>query len=177
MEISKDENKNLIPRHGIGASLILVHPTTHQILVGKRKNSHSSNTYGNPGGLVDMKNKENIIAAACRETLEETGIKIDSSQLTFWAVTESKDGRYETHHYIMFWDQQQLPQLMEPDKCEGWEWKSVMELLELFGSELVFPPLFILLEKYFGGERLSKCQHNSEDNIVQYFFGIKKKNL
>jgi len=47
-----------------------------EILLGKRKGSHGTNTWGLPGGHLDA--GEEIPTCAIRETLEETGLSISA---------------------------------------------------------------------------------------------------
>ncbi|EHK25437.1 uncharacterized protein TRIVIDRAFT_32933 [Trichoderma virens Gv29-8] len=105
-----------------------------KFLVGKRIGSHGAGTWQFPGGHLDK--GERIFACAARETLEETGLKIVSTEIV--KVTEDIFEEEEgIRHYITVFtkchmlDQTQEPKLLEPNKCQGWHWKSWEELKEI----------------------------------------------
>lgn len=119
-----------------------------------------------PGGHLDQ--GEDFFTCAERETLEETGLKIRALKIV--AVTNDvfiKDNK----HYISIFtkceriDPQQQPevifeicvggkmltsQTLEPNKCEGWEWKYWDEIKDLVRVEetrgAVFLPVVNLVQ-------------------------------
>jgi len=117
--------------HNIGVCVI-VQNATGDILLGKRKNSYKSGSYGIPGGRVEL--GEPIADAAKRELMEET--ELSPELINFVGVVRDFQDTYEFIHFVyqtVIGDQQ--PQLAEPDKCEGWEWfdPSMLPLITLWG--------------------------------------------
>ncbi len=105
------------PRVGVGC--IVQHEG--KVLLGKRKGSHGVGFWGFPGGHLEF--GESIESCAKRELLEETGLTPLSLQLGPWVENIMEEGQ---KHYItifVFVDQfhGELT-LLEPNKCEGWEW-------------------------------------------------------
>ncbi len=104
------------PRIGVGVAVI----KDGKMLLGKRKGAHGAGEWSSPGGHLEF--GETVEECAERELLEETGLKALSLQLGPW-VNDIIDN---DKHYVtlfVFVDQfEGEPQLMEPHKCEGWEW-------------------------------------------------------
>jgi len=109
----KKNNKK--PR--IGAGIIVL--KDNKALLGKRKGSYGENSWNFPGGHLNF--YEDIKDCAKREVMEKTGIKIKNLRLgpftndffkkesTFYVIAEYKSGKVK---------------LMEPKKCEKWDWFS-----------------------------------------------------
>lgn len=100
-----------------------------RFLIGKRINSHGSGTYSLPGGHMEF--GETPEQCAERELLEETGLHVKNVQsLTFTNDYMPAEGK----HYVTLFtvgvrqNETQDPQVLEPNKCEGWEWVSWEEL-------------------------------------------------
>ncbi|KAI9170858.1 Nudix hydrolase [Paramyrothecium foliicola] len=143
------------PLVGIGA---IVARSDSKVLVGKRKGSHgggkcdTAGTWQLPGGHLEY--GEEVLACAEREVLEETALVVKGASTV--AVTNSVFEREQKHYITLFaycemTDPDALPQLTEPNKCEGWHWKTWEELIALKGNskpgEVVFLPLHKLLEQ------------------------------
>jgi len=105
------------PQVGIAAIVL----KNGRVLMHKRKNAHGDGTWSFPGGHLEF--GESWEACAKRETKEEAGIEI--SDVRFGAVTNDvfeKEGKhYITIFMLSDWKSGE-PKVMEPDKCEGWEW-------------------------------------------------------
>lgn len=113
---------------------------------------------------------ESYFACAERETLEETGLRVRAEKL----ITLTNDVFSPTKHYITIFvlcrrlDETQEPQvrvvtfvvprqhpaanvaqLMEPEKCESWEWKSWADVRAVIAGDQeqakVFLPIVNLL--------------------------------
>jgi len=106
-------------RPKVGVGVIVLH--NGKVLMGKRKNSHGDHTWNFPGGHLEF--NEEIIDCARREVLEETDLEILDPII----------GRFtndiffeEKKHYITIFvtcsSTGGNPKIMEPDKCEGWNW-------------------------------------------------------
>jgi 8-oxo-dGTP diphosphatase len=104
-------------RPKVGVGIILVQDG--KTLLGKRKNSHGEGQWAQPGGHLEA--GESLEACVRRELLEETGITPLSFRQGPWT-----NDIMETKHYVTLWvfvhHFEGTPQLMEPHKCEGWEW-------------------------------------------------------
>ncbi len=103
----------------VGVGVIIINDGL--VLVGKRRNSHGEGCWQFPGGHIDF--GETVEAAAAREVLEETGLR----------VTNLRRGPYtndvfreEGKHYITLFILADYAGgqvvVKEPDKCEGWQW-------------------------------------------------------
>ena len=116
------------------------------VLLGLRKNSFSSGNWGLPGGHVDF--GESLERAAARELEEETGLKVQA--LSF---TNLVNRPFDDKHYLLVNFEasgvEGEPELLEPDKCEKWEWfplsalpinivKSHHQQIQLFIDKNVF---------------------------------------
>jgi len=132
----KTIDQKLKPRIGVGIVVI----NDGKILLGKRKGAHGSGEWSFAGGHLEF--GETVEECAFRELLEETGLKALSMQMGPWVndiIEESK--HYVTLFVIVDQFEGEL-QLLEPDKCEGWEWFD--------GSSLpspLFTPIRSLIKK------------------------------
>ena len=112
-----------IKHQPIGTAIIILN-TNNQILLGKRKNTFKAGHYGLPGGRI--KKGEKLINAVNRELLEETNLKAKNTRslvvIKEWQENEDQDF---VHFLFVCTDWTNTLQLMEPDKCEGWEWFNV----------------------------------------------------
>jgi 8-oxo-dGTP diphosphatase len=103
-----------------------------KVLLGKRKGSHGEGLYGGPGGHFEY--MESFEGAIKREIAEECGVEI--TNIRFLCISNFKD--HVPKHYLDLgfaadWVSGE-PQLLEPDKCEGWDWYSPENLPgKLFG--------------------------------------------
>ncbi|MCJ1348975.1 hypothetical protein MMC31_007208, partial [Peltigera leucophlebia] len=105
-------------------------PENPYFLIGKRRNAHGAGTYALPGGHLEF--GETPEQCAAREVMEETGLKVSNVQLltatNYYILAEGK-------HYITLFmfclrdNNDDEPQILELDKCEGWEWASWEDLM------------------------------------------------
>ncbi|HKQ77968.1 MAG TPA: NUDIX domain-containing protein [Blastocatellia bacterium] len=108
-------------------------------LLGRRRNSHGEGYYAAPGGHVEF--GESFEHAARREVREETGLEIEDLRLLSVGnyVFKREDGE---RHYIDVDFVCEAPvgeaQLMEPEKCGGWDWYDLDNLPQ---------PLFIVTRR------------------------------
>ncbi|KAI0015486.1 nudix domain-containing protein [Xylariomycetidae sp. FL0641] len=112
---------SLHPRVGVAA---LVCNEKGEVIMGKRAGSHGAGTWAFPGGHLEM--GESFFECAERETLEETGLKVKATKV----VAVTNDVMSDTKHYITIFvrcerdDAKAQPEVLEPEKCEGWHWIS-----------------------------------------------------
>ena len=103
-----------------------------KVLLGKRKALHGQGEYSPPGGHLEY--MESFEDAVIREVAEECGLKIKNIKFVHVANIFA----YKPKHYINIffyadWESGE-PEVLEPDKCESWEWYDLDKLPE---------PLFI----------------------------------
>ncbi|KAF3017756.1 hypothetical protein E8E14_006761 [Neopestalotiopsis sp. 37M] len=108
------------PRVGVAA---IIRNASGQLIVGKRLSSHGKGTWQFPGGHLEY--GEEFFTCAERETLEETGLRVKAVRLA--AVTNSVFVEDHKHYITLFvlcemLDAEATPQILEPEKCESWEW-------------------------------------------------------
>lgn len=118
------------PAVQVGVSAIVCRGPTDVVLVGKRKGAHGAGKWALPGGHLEM--WEDWADCASRELEEETGLKVKNFR--FVHVTNDKmheDGKhYITIFMLGVYDGADAPQLLEPDRCEGWQWVRWSEIPE-----------------------------------------------
>ena len=97
-----------------------------KILLGLRKGGYAAGDWCAPGGKMEM--KESPEECAIRETREEAGIEIKN--LRFITITNDiheVGTHYVTICFVADWKLGDA-RVMEPDKCERWEWFSWKDL-------------------------------------------------
>ncbi|KAK8470656.1 hypothetical protein PHAVU_003G024900 [Phaseolus vulgaris] len=128
------------------------------VLLGRRRSAVGNATYALPGGHLEF--GESFEECAAREVKEETGLEIGKSE--FLTVTNNVmlEQPKKCHYVTIFMrsvmgvdvEEEQVPQNLEPNKCDGWEWYEWDHLPH---------PLFGPLERMVKGEvhvdRLSKA--------------------
>nr|WP_276521489.1 NUDIX hydrolase [Shewanella sairae] len=131
----KENTVNKQVRVGVGVVIM----RNGKILLGERVGSHGANTWATPGGHLEV--GESIEACAARETLEETGLVVDS----FENLSFTNDiFKAEDKHYVTLFLRAQYtggePIVTEPEKCKQWQW---FELTNL--PDPLFSPMINLL--------------------------------
>lgn len=112
-----------------GIGCLVVRPDG-RFLIGKRKGSHGAGTYAVPGGLLEF--GESWGDCASRELLEECAIKATGTwRPTFLCnALFKKEGKHHVGIFMITHVEENVePKLCEPDKCHGWDWYSMEELL------------------------------------------------
>jgi len=96
-----------------------------RFLIGKRLNAHGAGSYALPGGHLEF--GETPEECAARELLEETGLKV--TNVRFLTATNDFMPADNKHYITLFTvcvreNSSDVPEVLEPDKCEAWEWVS-----------------------------------------------------
>lgn len=127
------------PRVGVG----VIVRKDNKVLLGKRVSSHGSGTWSFPGGKLDL--WENPEQCAIRETQEETGLKIKNLKQSIFTndIFKEENKHYITLFFIADYDGGEA-KVMEPDKCEKWDWFEWSKL-----PEPLFSPIKNYLEQGF----------------------------
>jgi 8-oxo-dGTP diphosphatase len=119
------------PRVGVGVFVV------HQgrVLLGKRRGAHGAGTWGLPGGHLE--HGETIDHCARREVLEETGLDVLDVRLGPYVSDVFPEGK----HYVTLFATARPSngaeaRVLEPEKCERWDW---------FVWEALPEPLFLPL--------------------------------
>ena len=106
------------PKVGIGVIIV----RDGKVLLHKRKGAHGEGHWSFPGGHLEL--GESPEDCAKRETMKEAGIDIDDMEV----VALTNDIFSEDKHYVTIYVKAKraygIPKIMEPDKCERWEWFS-----------------------------------------------------
>jgi len=105
------------PKVGIGVVIM----KDNKALLGQRKNAHGEGAWCFPGGHLEY--QETWEECAARETVEEAGITIKN--VRFGTTTNDIFTKEQKHYITIFmlsdYDSGEV-KVMEPDKCERWEW-------------------------------------------------------
>lgn len=119
-----------------------------KLLLGKRKTVFGAGTWGLPGGHLE--DREEMTVAAARELKEETGLQ--ARQYVFSNIVNQPN---QAQHYIQIgfiaYEVEGEPELMEPDRCEQWEWF----LLDKLPTN-IFPPHLIQIQNFINNNLFSE---------------------
>ena len=130
------------PIVGVG---VLIFSKDDEMLFGKRL---PSGLYGNPGGKLEL--FESWEECGRREVLEETGLKINTSDLRLLKVINSVDRETNAHYVSVFfacsYPEEQRTVNCEPGKCKGWEWWSYGTMQSR--KKELFLPIYDLQESH-----------------------------
>lgn len=144
--------ENKIPRVGVGVIVI----NDGKVLLGKRKNSLGEGYWSACGGHLEY--GETIEECAARELLEETGLKAQAIRLGTW-TNNIIEGKHYVTVFVFVDSFEGVPQLMEPDKCEGWIWFEREEI-----PTPLFPTVCSLIEKVGINELMNEKNFISTEN-------------
>jgi len=126
----------------VGVGVIII-TQDNKVLLGKRLSLHGQGTWAPPGGHLEY--GESFEDCARREALEETGLTVGELQQV--TVVNNVDTQENNHAITIFMYAQYIggePQLLEPEKCESWQWFSLDNLPE---------PLFRPFQLFIDGFR------------------------
>ncbi len=101
----------------------------NQILLARRFNTgYADGQYGVPAGHLD--GGESVRAAAAREALEETGVRLDLQDILFAGVVHRQEGDERVDFFVRVRSWQGEPANSEPDKCDDMRWFDLQALPE-----------------------------------------------
>lgn len=134
-------SEDKIIKVGIGVMLI----KDGKVLLGKRKGKHGNGEYAWPGGHFEY--MESFEECARREVMEETGMQITNVRfLRLYNLKEYAPKHYVDIGLIADW-QSGEPQVLEPEKCESWDWYDLANLPS---------PLFAAIPSYIEAYKTGK---------------------
>lgn len=128
------------PKVGVGIFVI----KESSFLLGKRKGGLGDGTWALPGGHLEF--GESFEQCAAREVLEETGLCV--SNITCGPYTNDiflKNSKHYITIYTIADYQAGEPLVMEPNKCEAWQWFSGRNL----PTPLFLPLHNLLMQLHF----------------------------
>ncbi|KAF9310278.1 Nudix hydrolase 15, mitochondrial [Podila horticola] len=133
----------------VGLGVLIFHKG--KLLVGKRIGSHSPGTWQIPGGFLDF--GESFEECAARETFEETDLILPKGSLRFFTANNNilaESGRHFVDIFMVATiGGDPVAKIMEPLKCERWEWITQHELLDDAGAyRPLFDPMTQLLKDH-----------------------------
>jgi len=108
--------------------------------MGKRKGGLAAGQWAFPGGHLEF--EETVEACAVRELKEETGLEAKVWHLGGWEETFFHPDKHYITVFVYVTEFEGEPQLLEPDKCEGWDWVPVNAIYEPY-----FPTIKGLIER------------------------------
>jgi 8-oxo-dGTP diphosphatase len=116
-----------LPRVGVA---VVLRNQNNEILLGYRKSNLGFQTWGLPGGKLDL--GEDTKVAAKRELKEETSVDVEISDLMLYGITSAIFN--ESLHYITIMYEVKnwsgTVNIEEPNKCGGWVWFDTNHLPE-----------------------------------------------
>ena len=105
----------------VGVALIV--RKGNKVLLHKRKGDHAPGTWAFSGGHLEK--FETFEEAAIRELEEEAGRSLIVNEPRYWTTRNTMFKTENKHYVVVFMVSDWIsgtPEIMEPDKCEGWEW-------------------------------------------------------
>jgi 8-oxo-dGTP diphosphatase len=106
-----------------------------EVLLGKRKGSHGAGEFAPPGGHLEF--GESFEEAARKEVREETGLEIGSIELFYVSNDRGYIESSRKHYVTLAFRARYLggdPIVLEPEKCERWQWYSLDQLPDSVAS-------------------------------------------
>jgi 8-oxo-dGTP diphosphatase len=98
-----------------------------QILLLRRFNTgYADGQYSIPAGHLD--GNETVTAAAVREAKEETGVRIEASDIDFSSVMHRNEGDERVDFFVHIRKWVGEPANTEPEKCDELRWVDLNEL-------------------------------------------------
>ena len=114
-----------------GTGMLLVHPETRKLLLGRRTDTHNMCS---PGGKVEV--GESPLQGVVRETLEEANVQVTSVKFYDYEMHTAENGKNWTS--FMFYSDDFDPSTIknQESEVEPWDWYTLDEALDMD----LFPP-------------------------------------
>jgi 8-oxo-dGTP diphosphatase len=113
---AQPKTPQLVPKSGVGVMVL----KDGKYLLGKRKSSHGEGEYACPGGHLEY--LESFEECARREVMEECGIEIKNIRFLYVANLTKYTPKHYVHITVLADWKSGTPKVLEPDKCESWDW-------------------------------------------------------
>jgi 8-oxo-dGTP diphosphatase len=119
--MSMEKNaKGIHRRPAVGMGIFVLN-ADGGILLGLRKNAHGDGQWSLPGGHMEW--EESLFECAAREVKEETDLEIEGiTKVDFTNDVFEDNGLHYITLFVKATKWKGEPKVMEPDKCEEWEW-------------------------------------------------------
>ena len=113
-------------RPKVGVTTIIKSGNT--VLLGRRKGNHAGGFFAPPGGHLEF--GESFEICSIREVQEETGLLIVNPQLLncYNTIYFNEQKHYVVVFMIVNYPRGQDPKVMEPDKCDSWDFYDLDQL-------------------------------------------------
>nr|GLL34039.1 nudix hydrolase 1-like [Ipomoea trifida] len=118
-----------------------------KVLVGKRLAGAGTSCFSVPSGHLEF--GEVFEECAAREVMEEAGLELKNIQ-TLKVINHVFHNEAKPSHYVVLLiraelsDPDQIPENVEPDRCEGWDWYEWNDM-----PKPLTPPLQLILNSGF----------------------------
>jgi len=119
------------------------------LLLRRYQTGYRDGEYSLPAGHLD--GDETVLAAACREALEEVGVRIPAGSVTFSSVMHRFEGDERIDFFVKVDAWEGEPFNAEPDKCDDLRWVHPSRL----PANLV-PYVRRAIENHFAGTRFTE---------------------
>ncbi|MCK5602431.1 NUDIX domain-containing protein [Candidatus Pacearchaeota archaeon] len=157
-----EQGEAITPKVGVAVLLFENTGLDLFMLLGKRLSDHGKGQYSIPGGHVDM--MEDLEVSCIREIFEETGLVISNVQkLEKYPYSATKFEETGKHYITLYFTADVVAgtlETKEPEKCEGWCWTNMNELIN---SPNPIGPLFKPLGKML-----------NDSDFIEYVKGLTK---
>lgn len=148
-------------RPAVGFSVIIPHPDgSRRMCVGKRKKPRGFGLWACPGGHLEF--GETYEDAAAREVWEEAKLEIKVAPACPHTRVELFTSNWieANDHVVTLWfvgrivkgSRWCVPINTEPDKCEGWEWRTYEQLVQAAMADMK-------QHNWLPVMRLARCDH------------------
>ncbi len=98
----------------------------HILLLRRFNTGYADGQYSVPAGHLE--GGETVMAAAAREAREETGLRLEESDMAFSSVMHRMEGDERVDFFVHVRQWQGEPVNTEPDKCDELRWVNMNEL-------------------------------------------------
>jgi 8-oxo-dGTP diphosphatase len=144
------------PKVGVGVMIT----RDEKVLMGLRKGSHGEGEWSFPGGSVEW--GESLFQTVIREAMEESGLVVSDLEL----ISVADEMRYidsDGKQFLVLGFKANAssgePKVMEPEKCERWDWFSLDSL-----PENIFEGTRLTIENYKNKNIYLECRYENNKN-------------